>query len=680
MASAVFFSKCIARAVGMRTEESPVRVKYLVPLFFSHGVLAQERIASETVSEEVVITATRFEERNPPAPMLQVIGTKEIQASGQRFLPDLLQQQSGISVRDNTGSPDKQVDVRGFGVTGDQNTVIMIDGQRLTENELASANWSAIPIDSVERIEIIRGSASVLYGAGATGGIINVITKKPQPGTREAQVSAGLGNYATTDLRASGALASDAFGMTLALNRYDSDNYRDNNEIEQTGVNLGIDTLRPGARISLRITAEQQDVRLPGARNRAQLITDRRGATTPDDFAKRDSQRVSVTGIVPVAQGEFRTDLSYRHRDTSSLQIGTTVDAQSDALAVSPRVRLPFQFGATDYSLTVGLDWDRWEYESDRLSSFATTDLSSTQENRAAYAQNTFSFPSRTTLILGGRVQHVKYEARDAASTQPYAAGTQSRTLRAYEAQIQQGLGESWVAYAKLGQSFRLGTVDEVYSPFGGAFFDAIVAFLEPQKAHDREIGLQKLGQRLHGRWAAYHMNLTNEIHFDPVTFSNINYPPSQRYGSEFDLTWRVSDRMVVSGNATYARAKFRSGSVGGADVTGKELPLVPRHKANINFVWNMLDSLTGSLGLTWVGEQRFDNDESNTFVDKIPAFTTVDTRLTAVFSRWSLSGEIRNLLNEKYYTYGVRSLSSSNFNAYPAAERSFLVTGQYRF
>ncbi|MFN0318215.1 MAG: TonB-dependent receptor [Burkholderiales bacterium] len=657
-----------------------MRVKYLIPLFFSHTVLAQDNIATETVTEEVVITATRFEERNPPAPMLQVIGAKEIEASGQRFLPDLLQQQSGISVRDNTGTPDKQVDMRGFGVTGDQNTVILIDGQRLTENELASANWSAIPIDSVERIEIVRGSASVLYGAGATGGVINIITKKPQAGARDLKLSAGFGNHATKDLRASGALASDTLGMTLALNRYASDNYRDNNEIEQTGVNFGFDTLQAGPRISMRITAEEQDVRLPGARSRAQLITDRRGATTPNDYAKRDSQRISLTGILPVAQGEFRTDLSYRHRDTSSSQIGTLVDAKSDTLALSPRIRLPFQFGPANYSLTAGLDWDRWDYESNRVSTFSTTDLSSTQENQALYAQNTFAFPSQTTLILGGRLQRVQFEARDAASTQPYAAGSQTRTLSAYEAQVQQGFAESWVAYAKIGQSFRLGTVDEVYAPFGGPSFDAMVAFLEPQKAHDQEIGVQKRGQHLSGRWAAYHMNLTNEIHFDPVAFANINYPPSQRYGSEFDVTWQVSDRIALSGNATYARAKFRSGSVGGLDVTGKELPLVPRYKANINLAWNMLDNLTGSVGLTWVAEQRFDNDESNTFADKIPAFTTVDTRVNATFNRWSVSGEIRNLFNEKYYTYGVRSLSSSNFNAYPAAERSFLVTGQYRF
>ncbi|MSQ58838.1 MAG: TonB-dependent receptor [Betaproteobacteria bacterium] len=655
-------------------------MKYLIPLFFSHAGVAQDNTPAEPVTDEVVITATRFEEHNPSVPMLQVIGKKEIEASGQRFLPDLLQLQSGISVRDNTGSPDKQVDMRGFGVTGDQNTVILIDGQRLTENELASANWSAIPISSVERIEIIRGGAAVLYGSGATGGVINVITKKPAPGARAAQVSAGLGNHATTDVRANGTIASDVLGMTLALNRYDSDNFRVNNEISQTGLNVGFDSLNAGPLVSVRFAAEEQDLRLPGARSRAQLITDRRGTATPDDFSRRDSKRVGLTGIVPVAGGEFRADLSYRNRDTSSFQIGTNVEAKSEAFAVSPRVRLPFHLGAVEYAFTAGVDWDRWDYQSNRVSTFSTTDLASTQENRAVYAQNTFSFPSLTTLILGGRAQKVEYEARDAASAQPYAAGSQSRNLQAYEVQVKQAFGESWVAYGKLGQSFRLATVDEVYAPFGGPSFDAIVTFLGPQKSHDREVGLQMKRRRVQGRWVAYHMNLTNEIHFDPVTFSNTNYPPSQRYGSEFDVAWRLSDRFVIPGNATYTRAKFRSGSVGGTDVSGKELPLVPRYKANIGLLWNAADTVSGGVSLNWVGEQRFDNDESNTFADKIPAFATVDTRLGARFGPCLLSGEIRNLLNEKYYTYGVRSLSSLNFNAYPAAERSFLVTGQCRF
>ena len=179
----------------------------------------------------------------------------------------------------------------------------MIDGQRWTDNELASSSWLSIPIDSIERIEIIRGSASVLYGSGATDGVINVITTRPKPGAREARLALGLSNYDTRDWRASGTLARDRLGLTTVFYRFDCDNYPDNHEIRQTGVNVGLDTLQPGARLSLRVSAERQDLRLPGARNRAQRERDGSGAATP---------------IVPVGGGEFRTDLSYRHRDRTS--------------------------------------------------------------------------------------------------------------------------------------------------------------------------------------------------------------------------------------------------------------------------------------------------------------------------------------------------------------------------
>ena len=76
------------------------------------------------------------------------------------------------------GSPDFALDLRGFGTNGAQNMVVMVDGVRLNENELANAVLSTIPIDTVERIEIQRGGSSVLYGEGATGGVIQIFTRR----------------------------------------------------------------------------------------------------------------------------------------------------------------------------------------------------------------------------------------------------------------------------------------------------------------------------------------------------------------------------------------------------------------------------------------------------------------------------------------------------------------------
>ena len=127
------------------------------------------------------MTATRFEGSQQNLPVgVTVITAADIRNSTAATVPELLRQVPGIQIRDSSGSPNQQVDLRGFGIFGDQNTLVLLDGQRISENEQASVNWTAIPLSSIERIEILRGSGAVLYGGGATGGTINVITKAPQ--------------------------------------------------------------------------------------------------------------------------------------------------------------------------------------------------------------------------------------------------------------------------------------------------------------------------------------------------------------------------------------------------------------------------------------------------------------------------------------------------------------------
>ena len=121
--------------------------------------------------DAVVITATRFPDSKRDLPVgVTVISADDIRKSATSNLPEILAQFGLLQVRNLAGTQNQQVDLRGFGVTGDQNTLVLLDGLRLTEADLESAQLSAIPLESIERIEIVRGAGSVLYGAGATGG------------------------------------------------------------------------------------------------------------------------------------------------------------------------------------------------------------------------------------------------------------------------------------------------------------------------------------------------------------------------------------------------------------------------------------------------------------------------------------------------------------------------------
>src|SRR6185503_15589500 len=121
--------------------------------------------------DALVITATRFPDSKRDLPVgVTVIERDDLQKSATSNLSEILAQFGLLHIRDNTGTPNQQLDLRGFGITGDQNVVVLVDGVRLSENELSSAQLNTVPLESIERIEIVRGGGAVLYGAGASGG------------------------------------------------------------------------------------------------------------------------------------------------------------------------------------------------------------------------------------------------------------------------------------------------------------------------------------------------------------------------------------------------------------------------------------------------------------------------------------------------------------------------------
>ena len=131
--------------------------------------------------DAVIVTATRFPERLLDSGVgMVVINAEAIAASTATTLPELLARTAGIHVRNNSGSPDLQLDMRGFGITGDQNTLVLLDGIRINQNDLSPTQLSAIPLNAVERIEILPGGGAVQYGGGASGGTVNIITRGPR--------------------------------------------------------------------------------------------------------------------------------------------------------------------------------------------------------------------------------------------------------------------------------------------------------------------------------------------------------------------------------------------------------------------------------------------------------------------------------------------------------------------
>jgi iron complex outermembrane recepter protein len=654
----------------------------LAGLLVSASAHTQE--TPDIVTSEVVVTATRFEERSGDQPIgVTVITGEEIRSSSETSLPRLLARQPGVFVRDNSGSPDMQVDLLGFGVTGDQNTLLLLDGRRLSEYELTTARWSSIPIDSIDRIEIIRGSGAVLYGGGATGGVINVITTAPDRGAKSFNVYAGRGSYNTRDYRVGAQIAGESVGLNLNGGHFSSDNYRENNRVDQDNIVVDLRNFDPNYGLNLSLGYDRQDLRLPGNRTEAELETDRRGTRTPEDFSNRSGGFANVSGKFRMGDAELVTDLGYREKsnDFHAAFSGLSLDGNTkvSTWSFSPRVRIPHSAFGVANSLVYGVDLEDWDYTSVRTNPASAT---AHQRNSAVYLQNVSTLISGTTLSLGGRLQKIAFDATDSTVPAGGASAEQTRTLPAYEIGARHPFNAATAIYGKFGYSFRLATLDEIYAPGLGDFFiPPSVSFIEPQTSHDAQLGFETRFGPGRYRITAYRSNLLNEIHFDPNAFANVNLPPTQRSSLELEAKWMLTKNALLVANYTYTVAKFRSADLGGMDVSGNQIPLVPRNMANVVVDWAISERTRLNAAANFVGSQLYDGDELNTFGKEMPAYWTADLGVFHRIDDWTFGASVRNLFDEKYYTYALAiTFPTNTFVAYPSPERNFMVSVQYRF
>ena len=170
--------------------------KTLVALFC--GAAVTFNVSAQNSQSTVIVSGSRFEENLNEVPAnIQVITREEIAESTSSNIPDILSQIGGLNIRSTAGGQlnlGATVDMGGYGATAKDATLILVDGQRINPIDSSGISWESIPLDSINRIEILRGGASVQYGNGALGGVINIITNGGSKSLNQASTSYGSFN------------------------------------------------------------------------------------------------------------------------------------------------------------------------------------------------------------------------------------------------------------------------------------------------------------------------------------------------------------------------------------------------------------------------------------------------------------------------------------------------------
>jgi len=636
-----------------------------------------------------------------------VITADDIAHSPAQTVQEIIAQAPGVQLTTLYGGVNgaqTNVDVRGFGAFATANTLVLINGRRLNDIDLAGVDLSTIPRDSIERIEITRGnSGAVLYGDNAVGGVINIVTKTGAVGPPVAmRFEGGAGSFNQQMGSISTAVNAGPWSTSVFGNAVKSDGYRDNNALDQHN---GIGDIRYSTTdfsAFFTVSGDDQKLGFPGGRTVNpttgvnELVTARTGTDTPFDFGNKQGANATAGFTRTLWDGgELIVDGGVRDKKQQAGFFGNIplqefnasyVDTRLQTWSLTPRLSIKNPIFGLPSAILTGIDYYDATYHSNRseLQSSPPLDVYDiSQRTLAAYWQQTVGILPTTDFSYGGRIQSTSVSATDLLDPNapgffgenPISPLDSTETNHALHVGIEHRFNDYFAVFGRAASAFRTPNVDERVgaSPiFDPTFTIALPRSfdLKTQTSNDVEGGFRVKAGRFEMQSSIYDMDLTNEIHFDPVNFIDYNLDPTRRYGSETNATYRASDTVLLRGSLAYTRAIFREGQF-----VGNDIPLVSRYTTSGGVTWNAWQKyLVVDATVRYWSTRHMDNDQPNT-QPLIPANATVDFKLSGEYEHffWSLS--VNNVFNVLYYDYAIASaFTPGAFSAYPLPGRTYMV------
>jgi iron complex outermembrane receptor protein len=558
---------------------------------------AQAEILPEYVGETIVVTPTRVPLADVDAPFASEVHTRSrIAESGAASLVDYLAQHTSVQVLSSYGNTfTPRIDMRGYGIgDGYQNIVVSLDGRRLNNIDGAPQLLGAIPLADIERIEITKGSGSVLFGDGATAGTIQIITRGHEGVS--AEVSAG--NHGARNTRFAAGLKREAFSLSASTDygRLAGTSDPDINGNRDTSLNrssqgrLEVHPLE-GLTLSLDGGRSRIDTRYIGHLTLAEYNSDPAQNSGNTYTHQKFETDVRGAGIAYAFNPQWRLTARYHSEDKLSDYVSFAFKANYDNRSGD----LALEYRGAALSLTAGMQ----AFEGVRIGSFDRT----SKDNRGLFVQTQYQFGA-TRLSAGVRAENISYRYIPTAGT----SLDSDDTFFAWELGVNLGVNRSLSLFANYNQAFQAPDIDRFFD-FGGTFN----AFISPAKSRTLTAGLNHVTPANRVKLAVFHASLKDEIYLQPFTFINTNLDKTHKYGLEVQDRWQIAPMLSASVNYTYTRALIDREDSGGGGFDGKELPGVPRHGVNLGLNWRITPASSLNLthvwrASTWAAED-FDNN-----------------------------------------------------------------------
>jgi iron complex outermembrane recepter protein len=642
------------------------------------GVMAQEKTNSE-----IIVTAARVTRETFDVPAnVTVITSDDIQDAGSVSLADVLNKQCGVEMRNTSGPATADISMRGFGENSGGRVLVLLDGRRLNSPDMSPVNWLGIPISNVDRVEIVRGSGSALYGNNAIAGVINIITKK---GTQETHfdVSEEIGSYGMNSARLGVSGSAGALSCSANGERYASDGFRDRSAFSSGGgkVSVGYD-INDSLSASLDASMQSVDYQLPGYLTKTQMDADPTQAQNQDDSSKNQyfNADIGINAALPDDQ-RLSINVSYGRKDMTSDMASwfSFADVTIDTFGVTPQYSFEGSIFKHADKVVAGIDYYNDELNVDRFADKShdsvTTSARVTRDTLGAYLRNELTTFEGVVLGVGARAETAETSADVLTGGSQTVDDSKKFNETAIDASLIKTFANKSKVYAKGGTVYRYPFVDEQvsYIGFGSDMFNPD---LRPEEGWNAEVGTEvNAAKGLVLGFNLFRLDMDNEIAYDYVIQGNKNMARTTHQGVETYFDYSALKFVTFNGNYTLTRAQFTSGANDGNDV-----PMVPEHKVSGGIKFLLPLDLALDATAIYTGASYLGGDESNVG-PKLAGYTVANLFLR--YTPKALHGfeayvGTENIFDKQYASLGYKGMTDDAY--YPAVGRTFRGGAAYRF
>ena len=658
------------------------------------------------LGKSVVYSTTGFEtEMRKTASNPSIVTAKEIEEKNYKTVDEILADIPSVNIVKQ--GKDSIIDLRGQGDKAKQNVQILVDGVQMNslDTSMTATPINTISPDSIERIEVLPGGGSVLYGSGTSGGIVNIITKK---GTgRKATVGFDHGQYGSNKTNVAVGESFGNFDVNLAYTKNNAKGYRDYDESDsdyfQGDIRYRISDTQD---IGFKYSKYKADETYPDMLTREEINADRdqsgfvsgehsKTKTDKDEYILTYNNKLTEKLDLNLVLFSQETEMKIDNRSYQGFAMGQDLWMAQNALfkdkkqGIKTKMRYAYGEGS---SIIFGLEYIDNDAKRDSLMNMppmmnslkTINDLN--KKTYSGFVMNNYVW-NNFEFAQGIRYEKADYDVNKYGSRiskgvlvqDPSISMTTDEDNFAYELSanyLYSDTGKTYIRYER-GFTSPPPALLTNKSPAQGYYLND----LKSEKYDNFEIGVSDYIGFTSLNASVFYTITKDEITSETegmmggsTTIDNYNLGKTERIGFELKAEQYLG-KLTLSQSYAYINAKIKDGEVKDVDVSGNRVANVPRNKFNIGANYRFTNNFNLGAEVVYVDDVYLNNQNLG---GKTNSHTVANVRANYNFNfGLSLYAGINNLFNEKYYE-DVDYSAATGYTYDPAAERNYYVGFRY--